>query len=363
MSGKKTFAGIAMLALAGIAHADDALPRPQYLAFVGGYSYPQEREFDTRGNGVNFAAIWGVPFKQRFAFETRAFGAIFETGRWDKVDYYQTALEFDLVYALRRDPGTHFTPFLMVGAGIARDDLYPDNRDDTVPIYTAGLGFSTKPLTNLGFSVRFGARYVYDTVESGIYEPQISLGVQFPLWPRERHASAPELRIETRTVETLREVPRKWVDTDGDGVDDEHDRCPGTPAGLRADAQGCVIENQKVELAGVTFEFNQARLTPNAMAVLDLISRGLVGQPDMRFEIAGHTDSVGKAAANQNLSERRANSVRTYLISKGVSPEHLTAVGYGESQLLVDPETTPQDGERNRRVELRVLSAGPSQGK
>jgi OOP family OmpA-OmpF porin len=333
--------------------ADEQRERPHYLAVVGGYSFPEEREFGTEGNGVNLAFIWGIPIKKRWAFETRVFGAIFETGRQDGVDYYQTAIEADIVYALRKDPGTRFTPFLMAGVGIAHDDLFPDRRDDTVPIYSAGLGFATKPLTNNGFQLRFGARYVYDTVEEGIHEPQISLGFQMPLWDNK------PARVEVREVrvETVREVVRPWVDTDGDGVDDEHDRCPNTPVGLRADSTGCVIENQKIELVGVTFEFSQARLTANAMTILDGMATNLSSQTGLKLEIAGHTDSVGSQAANKSLSGRRAEAVRAYLISKGVPPDSLTAVGYGESQPLVDPELTPDDAERNRRVELRVLSA------
>ncbi len=64
---------------------------------------------------------------------------------------------------------------------------------------------------------------------------------------------------------------------------------------------------------------------------------------------------MGSTAANQRLSQLRAQSVRAYLISKGVRPEQLTAQGFGKSQLLINPEASAQDREHNRRVELRVL--------
>jgi OOP family OmpA-OmpF porin len=117
-----------------------------------------------------------------------------------------------------------------------------------------------------------------------------------------------------------------------------------------------MIENQRLALQGVVFDTNTWRLTVNATTVLDLISAAFLGQPTLRAEIAGHTDSVGSVAKNQLLSQQRADAVRTYLIFKGVHPEQLTAKGYGKSQLLVAPETDAQDRERNRRVELRVLA-------
>jgi OmpA-OmpF porin, OOP family len=155
--------------------------------------------------------------------------------------------------------------------------------------------------------------------------------------------------------EVVREVERPVPDTDGDGVNDGRDRCPDTPSGLRVDASGCVVENQAIELRGVTFEFNQSRLTPNAQTVLDHVARAFTGQASLRVEIAGHTDSVGSPEFNERLSQRRADAVRSYLIFRGASQSQLGARGYGESQLLIDPEKSDDDRERNRRVEFRVV--------
>jgi len=89
---------------------------------------------------------------------------------------------------------------------------------------------------------------------------------------------------------------------------------------------------------------------------LDLVSRAFAGQPSLKVEIAGHTDSIGSVGANLTLSQSRAEAVRDYLISRGARPDQLTARGYGKSQLLIDPEHGDRDRERNRRVELRVLA-------
>jgi outer membrane protein OmpA-like peptidoglycan-associated protein len=104
----------------------------------------------------------------------------------------------------------------------------------------------------------------------------------------------------------------------------------------------------------VTFASASATLTPDAARALDPLGRALTAAElaPYRFRIEGHTDTVGDAGLNQNLSERRAAAVRDHLINTyGVEPSRLVAVGFGSSQLLVP--TAPQTAEsRNRRVQI-----------
>jgi len=104
----------------------------------------------------------------------------------------------------------------------------------------------------------------------------------------------------------------------------------------------------------VMFATGSATLTPEAERALAPLGRALSSQDlaGYRFRIEGHTDTVGSAATNQALSERRAAAVRDYLIARfGVSPSRLEAVGLGETQLLVPtPPQTPNM--RNRRVQV-----------
>lgn len=144
------------------------------------------------------------------------------------------------------------------------------------------------------------------------------------------------------------------IDTDGDGVPDYLDKCPGTPANFKIDAEGCIIE-QTVVLKGVNFEYNKADLTLNAKGVLDAILPGLTSQTKLTLEIGGHTDSKGADGYNKALSKRRADSVRKYLISKGVAAERLASVGYGEAKPIADNKTEGGRAE-NRRVEFQVLN-------
>lgn len=137
-------------------------------------------------------------------------------------------------------------------------------------------------------------------------------------------------------------------DSDGDGVIDDRDRCPGTIAGARVDANGCEV----VTLKGVNFANNSAELNAEAMAVLDQAAAGLARRGDIRVEVAGHTDNRGSAQLNRDLSQRRAESVMRYLVSKGANASNLSARGYGPDSPVADNKTTSGRAE-NRRVELR----------
>ena len=107
-------------------------------------------------------------------------------------------------------------------------------------------------------------------------------------------------------------------------------------------------------LENCTFETGKATLQPESFTVLDELVAYLVRKEDQRIEIGGHTDNVGKAASNLKLSMDRATAVMEYLISKGISPERLTAKGYGMSE-PVEENNTAEGRAQNRRTEVKVL--------
>jgi OOP family OmpA-OmpF porin len=140
------------------------------------------------------------------------------------------------------------------------------------------------------------------------------------------------------------------LDSDGDGVVDRLDQCPNTPAGIKVDEKGCEVE--VIVLRGVTFDTNKATLTPSSQLILDSVVTILKSRPDAKVELAGYTDSVGRDAYNLQLSEKRAQAVVDYLVSKGVPAANLTAKGYGEADPIAGNDT-PEGREQNRRVTLR----------
>ncbi len=144
------------------------------------------------------------------------------------------------------------------------------------------------------------------------------------------------------------------ADSDGDGVLNATDKCPDTPAGTTVDAVGCAAlfqAGQPLVLEGVNFETGKAVLLPASTAILDRVAQSLVDNPGVNVEVGGHTDNTGSRATNTRLSAARANTVRDYLISKGVDGARLTAKGYGPDQPVQD-NTTAAGRAANRRVEL-----------
>ena len=156
-------------------------------------------------------------------------------------------------------------------------------------------------------------------------------------------------------------------DADADGVPDGVDQCPDTPAGLRVDANGCAIEVTEkeielldtgmVRLQNVNFETGKAVLTSDSYPSLDIVGALLMRWPQLKIEIGGHTDSRGSASKNQQLSQQRADAVRTYLTGKyeKLDPAQYTVKGYGKTKPIV-PNTNELNMSKNRRVEFVVLN-------
>jgi OmpA-OmpF porin, OOP family len=142
------------------------------------------------------------------------------------------------------------------------------------------------------------------------------------------------------------------MDGDNDGVVDRLDQCPNTRAGAQVDVKGCEIK-EAIQLQGVNFETNSDRLLPGAEQTLDDAAASLVRNPTIHVEVAGHTDSQGAADYNEGLSERRAITVRDYLINKGVGADRMTVKGYGEAEPIAD-NSTAAGRAQNRRVVLRI---------
>ena len=141
-------------------------------------------------------------------------------------------------------------------------------------------------------------------------------------------------------------------DSDGDGVDDAIDQCPGNYRDPKVDAKGCVLLDQLV-LTGTNFEMGSATLKPEASATLHLVAQALQANPALQVEVGGHTDSVGADALNERLSLRRADAVKDFLVGQGVDAARLTSKGYGETAPLADNNTAAGRA-ANRRVAFKT---------
>jgi OmpA-OmpF porin, OOP family len=149
------------------------------------------------------------------------------------------------------------------------------------------------------------------------------------------------------TYSSAGSYPAKCTATDNNNV------TGSASAPVSVAAAAAAATKKSIVLRGINFDFDKAVIKPEAEPVLDAAVDVLKENPDVKVRVGGHTDSVGTDAYNQGLSERRAKSVRDYLVAHGIDASRLTAVGFGESQPVADNKT--KDGRaQNRRVTLDV---------
>lgn len=353
-----------------------------YFGLQGSYVSPDLDRQTEHGLGAKF--LLGLPMGDYLAPELSVFGL--KNGRNSSNDAdLALGAGLDLtIHPLKRS--SRFSPFLLLGAGGQYDDRATNSGGHF--FLNAGGGFLYE--LSQRASLRIDAqRYRVNDDEAAVgtdllWDTRINAGVQLafgadpvppavvpPPPPRLPPPAPPADTDGDGVVDSIdrcpgtpdgslvdavgcpppRAVPPR--DLDRDGVYDALDACPDTPYGMKVDGTGCAIRAAKVVLHDINFEFDSARLTATAKQSLAKVAEGLRGQPSMELLIEGHTDSVGADAYNLKLSKQRANAARDYLIGEGISPSRLSADGMGESKPVASNKT--KDGRaENRRVEFSV---------
>jgi len=145
----------------------------------------------------------------------------------------------------------------------------------------------------------------------------------------------------------LTEIPRQAhdIDSDGDGVYDKDDECPDTPKGAIVDSRGCWV------VKGVTFDYKKWDIKEEFNSNLSNIVDILQNNPDMKIRIEGHTDNIGSMDYNIDLSQKRANAVKNYLVGKGIQESRISIVGFGYKNPIA-PNDTEAGRALNRRAEI-----------
>ncbi len=145
----------------------------------------------------------------------------------------------------------------------------------------------------------------------------------------------------------LTAVPKQVsdIDSDGDGVYDKDDECPDTPKGVIVDSRGCWV------VKGVTFDYKKWDIKEAFNSNLSNIVDVLQKNPDMRIRIEGHTDNIGSMKYNINLSQKRAQAVKNYLVEKGINESRVSVVGFGFKKPIA-PNDTEEGRALNRRAEI-----------
>lgn len=146
------------------------------------------------------------------------------------------------------------------------------------------------------------------------------------------------------------------ADTDAGSIDDGTEVRRGTdPLNAEDDIEKEEMKvGEMIILEGITFETNSASITPESESILMKAYNTMIKNPRIEVEISGHTDSRGSNSSNQSLSEARANSVKEWLVAKGIDAGRITTVGFGEDKPIV-PNDSPENMLKNRRIEFKRI--------
>jgi OOP family OmpA-OmpF porin len=322
-----------------------------YFNPQGGYTLLDSSR--DRDDDFHYGIGFGYHASRMFSLEVNGLWADF--GGDDGLTLHQSAYSLDGLVVFGRE--NKVSPYLTFGGGyLANNFNGPSNWGG--PMAQAGVGLMMDAGDgNFVFQFRPEVKYRHDWPDSPHAQSDsgdilVNLGFVFNFGGTQA-APMPVAQTPPPPPPPPPEPPPPPVDSDGDGVPDGADRCPGTPRGVVVDEKGCPTE--PVILRGVEFATASATLTTGSRPILDAVAEDLKLHPLVRVELQGHTDSRGADAYNLDLSQRRADSVRDYLIAQGVAGTRLVAMGYGETQPIADNATATGRAE-NRRVVMKVIA-------
>ncbi|MCF7981315.1 MAG: OmpA family protein [Pseudomonadales bacterium] len=310
------------------------------------------------GLGYKFSEHWGIEASYIDLGETE----LDLIGGGD-VDFDISGYRADLLYHFTESAGG-VVPYLVFGAG--EFDIDPDMAgidSDDQSFVNVGGGFKKYFTDNL--ALRGDLRAVRNTSESNT-DLALMVGLDYFFGKRGKKVASVAAPLDSDGDGVYDDQDRCPntpfgvsvdsqgcpLDSDGDGVYDDKDQCPNTPTGARVDENGCqyvIKETVSVELE-VLFDLNRAVVKPAFYEEIKNVGEFMKLFPSTSATIEGHTDSTGDDAYNQGLSERRANAVRNVLINQhGIDGDRVKAVGYGESQPRASNDTK-EGRQQNRRV-------------
>lgn len=311
-------------------------------------------------DGIGGTLALGVPLGRSAEFELRGTFLSYDgdTG-FEDIDIAAGGFGFNFFLLGRRGPYLH-------GDVMGGDET----------LFNIGLGYDFA--LNDNFSIRAEALHHHESnsnvTEEEFKEPLFNLGLRWVFGDKPEPPPPPPPPPAPAPAPPPPPPPvcADGLDNDGDGLsdypndpgctseDDGDETDPAPPCktpelGERVSLEGCGT-GDIIVLRGVNFDFDQSVLTANARQILDGVADALDARPDIEVELSGHTDGKGSESYNASLSDRRAASVKRYLVSKGIADARMTTIGYGELQPIATNDTD-EGRELNRRVELKVTAS------
>ncbi len=290
-----------------------------------------------------------------------------------------------------------YSPTIKPAGGTETDYKTDGNIQELIIPVGAGIKFRLNDFMNLdlGYTMNFTDGDNLDGFKYGTAKDKFSYGyagLEFALGSRTKPQlqwhNAPAVMYDDLAAQRDRlkaeldaanannaklaaDVAKLQTDSDGDGVSDIFDKCPDTKAGDKVDGSGCPLPKPEVvkppvqviitdddrrlvrnAIDNLEFETGKSNIKPKSYASLDEVA-SLLTRKNLSLKLAGHTDNTGNRALNMRLSKDRAESVKAYLVGKGVNPSRIEATGYGQDQPIATNKTAA-GRQQNRRVEFTI---------
>ncbi len=304
------------------------------------------KNWSDRDSGFESATSWGVKLN---AYLNDIVGFQLNYDRLDNVHFRHGPQKSDidrigLNLLLEAPTSGNLTPYMLLGGGYENVEVKLDNEDSQA---FANIGGGFKYAVNKAIDVMLEAKYIkkLDTQDDDVMG---TFGLGYKFGYVAPPAPAPQPVVEPEPTPEPQPVVEPPKDSDGDGVTDDLDKCPNTASGIKVDQDGCPVDMELV----IHFDFDKAVIKDEYKPKIDEIIEILKKEPTYKAVVAGHTDSIGTEEYNMKLSQRRADALKNYMVSKGISPDRIKTEAYGETRPIAS-NATPEGRAQNRRDEAK----------
>lgn len=298
---------------------------------------------DQQHYGISF----GVNLNEKNIFDQVELGILRTTNTRYDISSEKTEINRFFVNMIKEYYETSRVSYYSL-AGFGYEDFTNNqfNNDDD-GFFNYGVGVKYKLTEQL--ALKADVRHLITFAGNNNLLYTLGLGISFGEKAQPHVKQKEEPKVEEKVVEEVKEEKPVIGDDDKDGVLNNVDKCPNTELGIVVDATGCAVSTN----LSINFDFDSAEIKNTYGTKLEEFATFLKTYPMLNAKIGAHTDSVGSAAYNKKLSQKRAEAAVKSLTALNIDPSRLEAVGYGEEKPLSD-NATKEGRALNRRVEAVV---------